>query len=817
MEIYKDPSKPVAQRVEDLLSKMTLEEKAAQLCGNLPSAFISESTVSDEKLKEVFPNGMGRITQFSTSGLCDVMTMVKAVNKVQHYCMEETRLGIPCAIQTESLCGLPVPGATLFPAMINAGSTWEPELVGKMAEVIGQESRDCGINSTMSPVLDCARDERWGRVYETFGEDPYLNSQMGIAYVKNNQNDKKGVACIGKHFVGYSETQGGMNCTQARINDRELYEVFCTPFEAAMKEADISGVMANYGEIDGMNVLANKKISIDLLRKTMQFRGMLTSDGAGVRRLWNHYRLTRTYEDAGILAKNCGADTEIPVGDAFAKLPQAVREGKVSEECLDESVRRILTIKFEYGLFENPYVTEDNSEIHDALSNSQKKKLSETIARDSIILLKNDGCLPLAAHTKVAVVGPHADSLRYPISGYTYPAYIEMAEAFRDNVETSIGGMADLAAGKKKQTGVFNSMFAMYSSEDVAKLPSMNQVIRNMGGTTLKEELEKKFDVKYAEGCSIIGDDERGINEAVRIAEESDVVICALGGNCGWVNVTGGEGKDRSSFELPGVQEKLLEKVTATGKKVIVVLYGPQIFSVKFAKKHCAAIIQAFMPGPSAGKVICDVLDGTSNPGGKLTVTIPASAGQAPVFYNHHVGSGYTDAKHAEGGVFSGGYVNEDFHPLYVFGYGLSYTTFRLENMRLSSDTCATGGMIDVAVDLTNTGDCEGSETVQLYEYFEDANVIRPNKQLCGFLRVKLKPGEKKTVKFHLSTRELGYYNENMEFVVEPGELSLMIGTSSDDIVMQKSVMLTGEKLDVMHNRVYTCPAEAVADGGDNS
>lgn len=813
MELYKDASKPIPERVEDLLSRMTLEEKAAQLCGNLPASFMRNSEVDMDMLKQNFPYGIGRITQYSTTGLCDAQATAKASNILQKYCMEETRLGIPAALQTESLCGFPVPSGTLFPSMINAGSTWEPELIEEMSNIIGKESRAAGVNSTMSPVVDCARDERWGRVYETFGEDWYMNSQMGVAYVRGEQDDKKGVACIGKHFLGYSETQGGMNCTQARINDRELYEVFATPFEACMKEADLSGVMANYGEIDGINVLANKKISIDLLRNTMGFRGMLTSDGAGVMRLWNHYKLTRTYEEAGLLAKKCGADTEIPVGNAFKVLPQFVREGRLDEAVLDESVRRILTIKFEYGLFENPYIDESREALDAALTNDEKQKLSEKIAADSIILLQNNGVLPLKKDTKVAVIGPHADSLRYPISGYTYPAYIEMADAMRKNKQTSIGGMADMKdqaekeEKEKKPTSGFGSMFAIHSDEAMDALSDMNSVIRKMNSKTLKEELEARFTVNYAQGCTIMGDDRSGFTAACEAAENSDVVVMALGGNCGWVDVTGGEGIDRSSFDLPGVQEELLETVAKAGKPVVVILFGPQVHSTCWAKDNADAVIQAWMPGPKSGKVLSDVLDGTVNPGGKLTVTVPRSAGQSPTFYNHHVGSGYSDAAEETAAVFKGGYVNEDAMPLYAFGHGLSYTTFKLSDFCIETPEVRTDDTVVMHVNLTNTGDVKGTETVQLYGYFMDANVIRPNKQLYGFKRVELEPGETKTIEFSLSTRLLAYYNEDMKFVVEPGEMEFMIGTSSEDLPCKGSVMFTGEAADVMGRRVYSSTA----------
>lgn len=807
MEVYKDPQQPVEKRVEDLLSRMTLEEKAAQLCGDLPTSFLVDGKVSVQALREKFPDGHGRFTQYSMAGIVDPVQIAEISNALQHYFVEETRLGIPVALQTENLCGYPAAGGTLFPAQINVGSTWEPELAEEMTRVIGQESRAVGINSAMSPVIDVARDPRWGRTYETYGEDSYLTSQMGIHYIKGMQADKTdGVACIAKHFLGYAATQGGLNCAAARINDRELYEVFATPFEAAANEADVSGMMANYGEIDGMCVGANPKISRTLLRDTMHFRGMLTSDGAAIMKMYNFFHLAQSYPEAGLLAKKGGLDTEIPVGGAFRRLPDYVRAGALDEALLDESVRRVLTIKFEYGLFENPYV--DVDKVRAAMTSPQKAALSEKIAGDSLILLKNDGTLPLKKGAKLAVIGPHADNMRYPISGYTYPSYIEMMSAgAKGDSSVSFNGIADEAAAKTAEQNPFAAMLDMFSDEDRARLTDLPTLLASLGCRSLKDVLSDRFDVTYAQGCPIMERDTAGIPEAVRAAQESDVVILALGGNCGWVNVTGGEGKDRSTLELPGVQEQLLEAVCATGKPVVVVLYGPGVFGVNYAAEHAAAILQAWMPGASAGKVVADVLDGTRNPGGHLTFTIPRHVGQLPLYYDHKTGSGYSSG--ADGGygsaIFTGGYVDGSDRPLYYFGHGLSYTTFALTEARLDSREAPTDGTIRARCTLTNTGSVAGDQVVQLYYRFNGAHVARPNQQLVGFVRVSLQPGEAKEITFELNAAQLGYYNEDMAFVVEPGPAELRFGTTSEKADAVLPFALTGPARDVMGRRSYTC------------
>ncbi len=809
MRIYQDKNQPIESRVEDLLSIMTLEEKVAQLCGDLPASVIEDGKVSKKKLKEKFSDGLGRITQYSMLGLSNPDRIAAATNEIQEFFVKETRLGIPVALQSENLCGYPAAGGTVFPSMLNLASTWQPELAGEMSSIIGRESRSVGITSAMSPVLDVSRDPRWGRTYETFGEDPYLISQMGIEYIKSMQ--AQGVSCIAKHFLAYAETQGGLNAAITRMNDRELYEIFATPFEAAANEAGLDAMMASYSEINGLPVGANKDIARKLLRDVMKFKGVLTSDGAAILKMFNYYHISKDYMEAGLIAKKGGLDTEIPVGASFRNLTNYVKSGDLDEALIDESVRRVLTVKFKCGLFENPYSERTNVSINMATRESQE--LSQKIAEKSIIMLKNDGILPLNKGIKVAVIGPHAESLRYPVSGYTYPAYIEMMHAGVNNGAVTFNGIADEAAKHKEEKGKgplgpFETMFSIFTEDEIKQLDDMNGVLRKAGAATLKEALEECFDVKYAEGCKIIDRSTDGFAEAVKTAEESDVAVLALGGNCGWVNVTGGEGKDRSSLDLPGVQQQLLEAVAATGKPVVVILYGPGCFGVNWADKNVSAILQAWMPGPHAGKAIANVLSGKVNPGGKLPLTVPRHVGQVPLYYNHRIGSGYCSGADANSGastIFSGGYVDGPDDPLYHFGFGLSYTSFELSDLILSSNEVPTNGEVIVSCKVKNTGTRSGDEVVQLYTSFSGAHVIRPNKQLCGFIRVSLEPGEEKTVSFDLKMAQLGYYNEDMEFVVEPGTLNIMVGTSAKELPLKLSAKLVGEKANIMGARSYTC------------
>lgn len=817
--LYKDKNQPIKIRVDDLLARMTLKEKVAQLCSDLPVSMVFDGKVDMESLRENFKDGLGRVTQYSTVGLTSPEMIAKVSNQIQHFFMEETRLGIPVILQSENLCGYPGAGGTLFPSMINVASTFEPELTREMSEIIGEETGAVGIKQAMSPVIDVSRDPRWGRTYETFGEDQYLISQMGINYVKGMQKNKKtGVACIAKHFLGYSETQGGLNMTATRLCERELYEVFATPFEAAVKEADLAGMMASYSEIDGIPVGANKKIIKDLLRDTMGFDGVLVSDGGAILKIFNYHRIGKTYEESGFLAKRAGLDTEMPVGNAFRHLPEYVKSGQLDEEIIDISVKRILTTKFEYGLFDYPYI--DEEKVFVSMTNDKKWDVVQKITDKSIILLKNDNnILPVKNNCKIAVIGPHGGSLREPLSGYTYPAYVEMITAMnserKDNLDVTFNGMMDeekkndsaIGIDSKKRRNKTPFTMDIFSDEESTKLKDMNTILKHeYNGKTLVDMLGKELSVTYAKGCSVIDDSTEGFEEAIETAKASDMVVMTLGGNCGWFDTTGGEGKDRSTLELPGVQQQLLEEIEKTGKPIVLVLYGPGCFSVGWAKENVEAIIQAWLPGARGAESLTKVLLGKVNPGGKLPVSIPRSVGQVPVYYNHKVGSGFESDKGAV--IFGKGYVNEKDTPLFSFGYGLSYTQFVLSDYKILEREVQTDGIIRVSCKVKNIGDYYGDEVVQLYYRYKDACVTRPIKQLAGFKRVKLDVGEEKTIKFTLDTAQLGFYNEEMKFVVEPGTMLIMIGTSSADILFEQEIELTGEPVNVLGKRKYTCLAE---------
>lgn len=798
--IYKNPNYSIEDRVNDLIKRMTLEEKVMQLCGQLPSSFVKDGKIDYKRLKVIAKCGYGRITQYSLVGLTDIKRIRSFSNEIQKVFVNETRLNIPVILQSECLSGYPSEGGTIFPAMINLAASWAPKLVEDMAKIIGKECKDVGINTVMSPVVDISRDPRWGRCYETFGEDVYLTTQMGINYVKAIQNE--GVSCIAKHFLGYAETQGGLNTAVTRVNNRELYEVFATPFEALDKVANVDGMMASYSEIDGLPVGCNKVIINDLLRKTMNFKGLLTSDGAAIWKIYDYFKLAKTYEEAGLLAKKAGLDTEIPIGGAYKYLGNFVKNNQLDEQLIDESVKRVLAIKFKLGLFENPYIKENVINIEKV---QEKRNLSEIIAEESIVLLENkDNILPLTKNRKIVLIGPHADNKRYPIAGYTYPAYIEMLKSLKKNVkkDVSFNGIID-EEQKDEDTQSFNSIYSILNEDDWKKLDDEIHILDEIGAVSLKESLEKYYQIDYIKGCTLIGKDYDEIEESYNLAMKNDVIVVALGGNCGWVNVTSGEGKDRCKLNLPGIQEKLLEKLQMTNKPIVLVLYGG-VYVIP-SMKNIQAILYVGLPGPYSGNVISNIISGKVNPSGKLPISIPRSVGQIPIYYNHKVGSGYySNGDEVMQTIFSGGYIDESYRPLYPFGFGLSYTKFLIDDVNIKDKSIKTGEDIVISCTVKNIGKIEGKEVVQIYYYFKDAYVIRPNRQLIAFKKISLKPNEEINIIFEINTKQLGYYNEDMEFVVEPGRANIMVGNSSENIIFKEEINLVGEKINILGNRIYS-------------
>jgi beta-glucosidase len=666
-------------------------------------------------------------------------------------------------------------GATCFPQTIGVASTWEPELARLIGETIRIQMKAAGAHQALAPLMDVTRDPRWGRTEETFGEDPYLVAQMGIAYIKGIQGESldKGIMATGKHFVGYGMSEGGMNWAPAHIPQRELREVYLYPFEAAVKEAKLASIMPAYHEIDGIPCHASSKLLRDILRDEWGFEGLVVSDYFAINMLYEYHKLN---PDKVLAAKNAietGVDVELPSTDCYGlPLKTAVQQGIVSEEVINKVVSRILRYKFALGLFENPYV--EPSRTKEVFDIPEQRALAREVAQKSIVLLKNDGnLLPLDKDIKtIAVIGPNAHNIRNMIGDYAYPCHIETLKNMADAFDT-----------------------AKPDEFDVDESELFVPTISILDG--IKEKVSKGTEVLYAKGCDVLGDDTSGFAEAVEMAQKADVAVVVVGDRAGLIpGCTSGEARDRADLNLTGKQEELIKAVYATGTPVVVVLVNARPLSITWLEENVPAILNAWLPGEEGGRAVADVLFGDYNPGGKLPISFPRTVGQVPVYYSHKPSGGRSH--------WLGDYVECSTKPLYPFGYGLSYTNFEYSNLKIVPGEIDARSDVCISIDVTNTGKVEGDEVVQLYVHVPAQNVTRPVKELKGFKRIHLKPGETKTVTFKLSPAQLGFYDEDMNYVVEPGRVDVFVGSSSEDIRAKGEFFITGEKLLLGDNRKFT-------------
>lgn len=759
--LYKDASAPVAARVEDLLKRMTLEEKAQQMVAiwlQKEKIQSPDGEFDAEKAAKNLPNGIGQIarpydrraiTEGPNAGAAAGTVnrgpedTARYTNAAQKWAVEKTRLGIPLFMHEEALHGYVAPGRTSFPQAIALASSWNPRLMEQVFSVAAREMRAAGANIALAPVVDVARDPRWGRIEETYGEDPYLVGEMGLAAIRGFQGTtlplaKDKVFVTLKHMTGHGQPESGTNIGPANVTERTLREMFFPPFERAVKELPVMSVMPSYNEIDGLPSHANRWLIHDVLRQEWGFKGVVLSDYFAIRELNTRHKMFATLDEAAVRALDTGVDFETPDGEAYALLPKLVREGKVSEAAIDESVRRILTLKFEAGLFEDPYV--DVKAAAKKTETPEAIALARQAARESVVLLKNaNGLLPLDASgiKRMAVIGTHAKDT--PIGGYSdVPRH----------VVSVLEGME--AEGKGK--------FAVDFAEGIKLTKSR---------------------VWAQDGVELIDDatNDKLRAEAVETAKNADVIVMVLGDNEqlsreAWADNHLG---DRNSLDLVGPQNKLAAEIFALGKPVVVILLNGRPLSVNYLAEKAPALVEGWYLGQETGNALADVLFGRYNPGGKLPVTIAKDVGQLPMFYNRKPSA-------------RRGYLFADTKPLYPFGYGLSYTSFDVAAPVLEKAEIGVAGNVKVSVDVTNTGARAGDEVVQLYVHDDAASVTRPVIELKRFERVTLQPGEKKTVRFELTPRDLSFYNVDMKRVVEPGTFTISSGPDSATL---KSVTLT--------------------------
>jgi beta-glucosidase len=753
---YLDAGLPVEARVDDLLARMTPEEKVAQLGSAWVFELARGTEVDDERFAALCRHGLGQITRISGASTLTADRAAALANRLQRRLVEGTRLGIPAIVHEEICSGVMARGSTVFPQAIGVASTFEPELNAAIADTVRVQMRKAGAHQGLSPVLDVVRDPRWGRTEETYGEDPYLVARMGTAFVDGLQGADlaEGVVATAKHFVGYGASEGGMNWAPVHLPDRELREVFLHPFEAAVA-AGLRSVMNGYHELDGVPCAASRGLLDGILREAWGFEGIVVSDYFSVDQLAAYHRVARSKREAAALALGAGIDVELPSSDCFAgPLLEAVAAGDGSAAALDDAVRRVLRLKLELGLFERPYVDEDGALA--AVDTATHRRLAATVARKSLVLLRNDGVLPLGpAPGVVAVIGPNAHDVRHLLGDYAYPAHIE--------------ALVEMRAGE--------------SPFDVPVPEGFEPADAAVEGVSILDALRARYGdaVRYARGCGVLDDDRAGIAGAVELAAAADVVVLVVGDKAGLTeSCTSGEGRDRSSLDLPGVQEELARSVLATGTPVVTVLVVGRPCGSEELHRRSAAVLLAWLPGQEGGSAVADALAGAANPGGKLPISFPRSAGQLPVFYGHKLSGGRSH--------WHGDYVDGPTSPLYPFGHGLSYTAFALAGAAVLTPRAGVRDTVAVAVSVANEGTVAGDEVVQLYVRTVHASLTRPVLELKGFVRVALEPGASASVRFELPVAQLGFYDADLRYVVEAGELELLVGTSSAELASAGTV-----------------------------
>ncbi len=773
---YKDSQLSLGARVADLLGRMTLPEKIAQMYSHWlilspdgrhrirTDAFAQSATTDD--LKEMLKLGVGQITRPLGTHPVDPKDGVRALNALQRFLVEETRLGIPAMSHEECLTGLMIKGATLFPSALNYGSTWNPELIEAVGEEIRGEARQVGCHQGLAPVLDVSRDVRWGRTEETMGEDPYLVGVLATRYVKGLQGESRDLLATLKHYVGHSFSEGARNHAPVHLGFKELNDIFMLPFEMAVKQANAGSVMPAYHDIDNEPCHSSRFLLTEVLRDQWGFDGLVVADYAGINLLHAHHGVARDKAEAAALAFNAGLDIELPGFECAEHLQQAVERREISEEKINEIVARVLGVKFRLGLFENPYADENKVR----LQSDRAKELAKEVALQSVVLLENNGILPLDASKKprVAVIGPTADDQLAMFSGYSFPVHLIIANMQEDRVEYAKTPLQVLS----ERWGRNNVRYA----KGCEILTERNPEAPVFPGDV---DSDKAASLTRA---SPISRDLSQIHDAIACARQSDVAIVFVGDLAGLFQTgTVGEGSDTDSLQLPGVQEELLKEVIATGTPTVVVMTSGRPYNLNGLEDQAAAVLMAFQPGQEGAEAIADLLAGEANPSGRLVVSIPKNAGAVPYYYNHKLKSGGTPIAYHFGSKYS-------------FGYGLSYTRFEYGELAIPQDHVKINdGTIDLSLSLENSGGRAGCEVVQVYVRDVYASLVRPVKELKAFKRVTLQPGQTARVSFSIPVDMLNFTNMANERIVEAGGFEILVGASSSDIRLKGAIEVVGE------------------------
>lgn len=775
---YKNVNLSAKQRAILLLEEMSLDEKMAQINCIFP---FDKTYLDYEGISEQTPNGIGEISTLEMRRIETLEDAADWTRRVQKIVMDNSPHKIPAIFHMEGLCGAFIQEATSFPAGIGRGSSFNPALEEEIGQCVARQELACGITHILAPVLDISRDSRMGRQGETYGEDPCLAAAMGSAYVKGLQKtevDGRRADSVAKHFLAFHNSEGGIHGTHSDTTERTLREVYAKPFQAAISESGLRGVMPCYCSIDNEPVSVSKKILKGLLRDEMGFDGLCVSDYGGIGNSHSVQHIGETYADVGEMALEATMDIEMPSTAGYCQeLKARFESGKADISILDAAVLRVLEAKFRMGLFENPFALSGDKLSEEYAKADKEGRLTYESARESVVLLKNNGILPIdvSMDKKILLVGPHGANARFFFGGYTHMTMMESIYA----VANSIAGVAgiDNTLGEEIKTvpGTSIQLDEGIKYDNILKCQKPECL-------SLLEYMEKKLpgcSIDYARGYHIAGNDNSLFDEALKKAKSADIVILTLGGKYGTCSLASmGEGVDSTDINLPVCQDEFIKEISGLGKPLIGIHFGGRPISSDVADEKLDAIIEAWAPAEAGAKVLTEIILGEYNPSGKLPVSVAYNAGQIPIYYNHPWGS----ANHQGESIGFKNYLETPHAPRYAFGHGVSYSDFGYSNLVFSKNHIRSDEGIHVQFDIENVSDITGTEIVQLYISDEFASRTRPVMEMAGFCRVELEAGEKKQVKFTLDPSQFAFLDENMKWKIEKGDIIVMIGSASDDI-----------------------------------
>lgn len=791
MEKYLDVTLTPEERAEDLLSKLSLAEKMAQVNCLLYKHGDFEKQVL---------NGIGQVSTLEIRENDTIDSVAEEINDLQKRIMETSDHKIPAIFHMEGLCGPLMQEGMSFPSGIGRGSGWDPELEEKIGEVVGRQERAVGITQTLAPVLDISRDPRMGRQCETYGEDPTLAAALGSSYVKGIQAESAGrrTDAMAKHFLGFHDSIGAIHGAHVEVGERTLQEIYGKPFQAAIEEQNLRGIMPCYCSVNGVPASASKEILTDLLREEMGFDGLVGADYSAIINVHNVQGMYESKAKTGLACMDAGMDVEFPVAACYNReLAEMFEDGRADIEILNTAVRHVLTAKFRMGLFEHPFAL-TGDELHKQMHQAEDCDISLKAARQSMVLLKNrNQVLPISKNIKkIALIGCHANNARFLFGGYTH---LSMVEAMRAAVN-SLAGVDASNSGEKPMKTVPGTKIQADETEE------FNEILTKLYGDqckNIREELAERLDgveISYAYGYHKAGDDTSYFEEALNIAKDADLILLTLGGKNGSGSIASmGEGVDGTDINLPHGQELFIGEAAKLGIPMVGIHLDGRPISSDIADEKLDAILEAWNPSQTGAQAIADVLTGVYNPGGKLPVCVARASSQVPIFYNHLNGSAW----HQGDSIGFQDYVDMPHTPRYFFGQGLSYTEFTYSDLELSKTEVDPKEEIAICCKVTNTGKADGTEIVQLYIKDKFASVARPVKELAGFARVELRAGETKTVTFTMKASQMAFLDRKMRWKVERGNYEVQMGASSEDIRLRGDYKVISDWITTSRDRGF--------------